>query len=880
MNLLRTICAVLLCFGYTWMTTAAELLNADHWAYHPPMEIAGDGIDEFVQQRLKASGLTLNEQANRRTLIRRLTFDLHGVPPTPSEVVEFLADKSSNAVSRLIDRLLKSPRYGERWARHWLDVVRFSESQGYERDKIRPDSWHYRDYVIRSLNADKPYDQFAREQIAGDVIQPVTQDSIKATGFLVAGPWDEVGNGQRSRIMRMHVREEELEDIISAVGQTFLGVTINCARCHDHKTDPIPQADYYSVKAVFEGVFHGTRTYLTPGEVKQREADAVRLQNAFNKAEQRRRQLKRQAIEILSRRKTPGQSPLRPMLRWTFDEGPDDLVRGLSGQLRDGAKIEDGRLILDGKKAHLVSAKLPRLPKTKTLEGWVQLNDLEQRAGAVISIHHSPGNVFDALVYGERRPRAWMVGSDFFKRTLDLANKESEADQLVHVAITYGDGDTITLYRNGRAIGSYKPRNPLIEFEQEKALVYLGRRTGSGYLKGEIEEIRVYNRALTAEEVRGSFENGPVLFSRDQLVAALSRTEGKEYRSLIEQTAGLRRQLAEARARPLVYAARTAKPKPTPLLARGDIKAPGEIMTPRALAGVASLNPHLGLNKESSDADRRRRFAEWLTHPDNPLLARVLVNRVWHYHFGTGLVDTPSDFGVSGGRPSHPQLLDWLARRFREDSWSIKQLHRRILNSAVYLQSSTFNETAAHKDADNRLLWRFPPKRLEAEAVRDSLLALSGQINWEMGGPGYRPFDLEINNTHFYHTKDKIGPEFNRRTIYRIGVQSLRESLLDSLDCPDLSTKTPVRGVTTTPIQALALMNDSFVQRQAQFLAKRLRDDVGENLRNQIRQAYRLVFGRSPTLSETRRAEAHANEHGLQQVCWVLMNSNEFIHVR
>lgn len=880
MSLIRKICVLLAGIGVSWTATSKELKNADHWAYHPASEITKGDLDAFISKRLQAVGLVSNPQADRRTLVRRLTFDLHGLPPTPTEVAVFLADKSDEAISNLIDRLLQSPRYGERWARHWLDVVRFSESQGFERDKIRPDAWHYRDYVISSFNGDKPYDQFVREQIAGDVIEPVTQDSIKATGFLVAGPWDEVGNGQKSKLMRMIVREEELEDVVSAVGQTFLGVTINCARCHDHKFDPIPQHDYYAVKAIFEGVYHGTRTYLTPSEVRQREAEANQLRKSLAETNRRHRELKLAALKTLASRGEIANASPTPYLRWTFEDGTTDLMQGLTGQLRDGAKLRNGRLILDGKRAHLITSKLSKSLQDKTFEGWVQLNDLDQRAGALISVHQSPGNVFDALVYGERKRRAWMAGSDFFKRTTDLKNTETVADRLVHVAITYADKDQISVYRNGRLIGSYTARNPLVEFAENTAHIYLGRRTGSGYLKGEIEEVRVYDQALTADEIQTSFENGPARYSTEQIASAMTEKERNEFHSLQTLRKSLANKVAKAAARPLVYAARPRQPQPTPFLIRGEVTKKGEHVKPRALVAVTSLKSDLGLRTDSPDADRRKRFAEWMTQPENPLTARVMVNRVWHYHFGRGLVDTPSDFGVSGTRPSHPKLLNWLAEQFVKDGWSLKQLHRRILNSATYLQSSSFNEKAAELDADNRLLWRFTPKRLEAEATRDSMLAMSGQMNWQMGGPGYRPFDLEINNTHFYHTKDKTGPEYNRRTIYRVGVQSLREPLLDSLDCPDLSTKTPVRGVTTTPIQALALMNDSFVQRQARFFSERLRKDVGNNLRNQIRLAHRLIFGRSPSLTETKRAEAYAREHGLEQFCWVLLNSNEFIYVR
>ena len=870
---------------------AGALKNADHWAYQPPLpqdlptvksDWVRNPIDQFIAKRLADQGLKPNPLADRRTLIRRITFALTGLPPTPKEVDDFLKSDEELAIEHVVWRLLRSPRYGERWARHWLDVVRFSESQGFERDKIRPDAYHYRDYVIHSFNTDKPYDRFVREQIAGDVIKPITTERIVATGFLVAGPWDEVGNSQKSNVMRMRVREEEVEDIISAVGQTFLGVTINCARCHDHKFDPIPQTDYYAVKAVFEGVFHGTRTYLDPKTVANRESDERRLRAELSKAQQRHRELKEKAIAKLDSKKAAGDSNVRPYLRWTFDGTNLDEMRGLEGHLRRGAKIEKGRLILDGKDDHLESLPIGKDINEKTLEGWVKLDGLTQRRGAIVSLYRPAGHVFDAIVYAERRPFMWMAGSDYFKRTIDLnAPKETDDKGLIHMAISYAADNSVAVYRNGFLLGKYTPKNPVQEFKHGEARVLIGKRTASGNLKGEVEEVRVYDRALSGKEILSSYQRGPILYSWPQMIKALPKREGEEFIEVGGRVNRLAKELKKARERPLVYAAKPRKPEPTYFLARGDITKKQDVMNPRALQGFRSLDSELGLLPNSPDADRRLRFANWLTHPDNPLLARVLVNRVWHYHFGRGLVDTPSDFGVSGSRPSHPELLDWLALRFMKDGWSIKRLHSLILTSATFLQSSEARKDALAMDADNRLLWRVMPKRLEAEAVRDSMLAISGQLNVaEVGGPGYQPFDLEINNTHFYHTRDKIGPEYNRRTIYRIGVQSLREPLLDSLDCPDLSTKTPVRGTTTTPIQALALMNDPFVQRQAKFFAERLSNQYGEDHAQSAVQAYQLALGRYPELAEIKRATKHINTHGLDQFCWALLNANEFIYVR
>jgi hypothetical protein len=552
-------------------------------------------IDAFILARLQQQHLRPAPPADRALFVRRATLDLHGLPPTPEEIDAFVNDARPDAYERLIDRLLASPRYGERWGRHWLDVVRFGESQGFERDKPRDHAWRYRDYVIAALNADKPYDRFVREQIAGDVLNPAGAEGIVATGFLVCGPWDEVGHEQQGAVSRRRVREEELEDIIAAVGQSFLGLTLNCARCHAHKFDPIPQRDYYRVKAALEGV---------------RPAD-------------------------------------RPL----------------------------------------------------------------------------PG------------------------------------------------GGT-------------------------------------------------------------------------------------------------------------AYAVKPDKPEPTFVLRRGDVEKPDEEVTAGALSAVTALNADFGLTKDAPEGERRRKLADWLAGADNPLTARVLVNRLWQYHFGRGLVASPSDFGFNGDRPSHPELLDWLADEFVRRGWSVKHMHRLIMLSATYRQSARPSAEAAAVDADNRLLWRFPPRRLEAEAVRDAMLCVSGQLNPRMGGPSYRPFTMTVFNSTFYNLIDETTPDMQRRTVYRISVNSAKNPLLDALDCPDPSVKAPRRAVTTTPLQALGLMNNSFVLRQARCFAERVAREAGDDPAARVARAYRLAFGRAPTAAEERRAVDHVRQDGIEGLCWVLLNASEFLYLR
>ena len=661
-------------------------------------------IDAYITARLATNGLALSPEANRATLIRRLSFDLIGLPPSPREIDDFVQNQFPGAYEQLVERLLASPHYGERWGRHWLDVARYTESQGFEYDKLRDNAWHYRDYIIKSFNDDKPYDRFMKEQVAGDVLEPVTSDGIVGASLLVCGPWDEAGNGQANATQKAITREEEMEDLISVVGQTFLGLTINCARCHAHKFDPIPQEEYYRVKSVFDGVKHGERSIATMAEAKAREE------------------------RIAARKKEIASA--------------QDVV----------ARIED--------------------------EG--------------------------------------------FKRA---AAKQSRT-----------------------------------------------RETTNG-------------RALSPEEVVASFRAGGFAIPESEILANLDVAQRAERESALARIEKHRHTLEAVKPLPVSYAGTRVQPAPTHKLKRGDVKEPGEVVTPGGLSAITEVDPELGLAADAPEAQRRLKFADWLADPRNPLPARVMANRVWHFHFGQGLVATPNDFGVSGARPTHPQLLDWLATKFIESGWSVKALHRLIVNSATYRQASTqtgieYYRRAVSLDADNQLLWRFPPRRLEAEAVRDAVLSVSGQLNLEIGGPSFRPFDALKFPANAYLPVDKIGAEFNRRTVYRMNVNSGKEPLLDAFDCPDPSVKTPRRGVTSTPLQALALMNNSFLQRHAGLFAERALKESANDLPRAIRTAYRLALGRPPAEQEAERALAAARARSLTNVCWALLNSTEFVYVR
>jgi hypothetical protein len=848
------------------------------WARNP--------IDAFVLAALEAHGLQPAPVADRATLIRRATFDLHGLPPTLDEIDTFVSDRSSDAWEKVIDRLLASPRYGERWGRHWLDVVRFGESQGFERDKPRDHAWRYRDYVIRSLNADKPYDRFVREQIAGDVLSPVTPDGVTATGFLVCGPWDEVGNEQQGALSRRRVREEELEDMVAAVGQTFLGLTLNCARCHGHKFDPIPQRDYYRVKAALEGVRPGDRPLIDPEHVKERDirqARVAELEEQVAAVERAGR------VAVLGKQGRPAaEGAPRPMARWTFETDARDDLGQLHGTLHGGATVAGGRLRLDGKGAYLATGPLPHALREKTLEAWVTLPTLDQRGGGIISVETREGRTFDAIAFGERQPNKWIAGSELFNRTrdLDAPSETAKPSALVHVAAVYDADGGIAVYRNGVPYGQpYGPAgdNATVRtYPAGESRVLIGLRhtgAGNGFLTGEVAEARLYDRALSAAEVAASFRAG----ASDVPLAEVLKALTPEQRQARDRAlAELAKQRAALAALPpplgLAYAAAGFKPGPTFVLRRGDVEKPEEEVSAGGLSAVKSSSADFGLPPNAPEGERRRKLAEWLASADNPLTARVMVNRVWQYHFGRGIVGSPSDFGFNGDRPSHPELLDWLADEFVHSGWSVKHLHRLIMASATYRQSARPNAEAAAVDADNRFLWRYPARRLEAEAVRDAMLSVGGNLDPRMGGPSYRPFTIRVFNSTFYDLLDEASPAMQRRTVYRMSVNSAKNALLDSLDCPDPSVKAPRRAVTTTPIQALGLMNNSFVLRQSKQLAGRVAKEAGADAAARVTLAYRLAFGREPTAAERARAVGHMREHGIESLCWVLLNASEFLY--
>ena len=842
-------------------------------------------IDSFVLQKLEQRKLTPAPEAAPQVLIRRLYFSLIGLPPSPEEVAEFeaaVAKGRDAALKDLVEKLLSSRHFGERWGRHWLDVARFGESQGFERDKLRTNSWHYRDWVINAINNDMPYNEFVRQQLAGDILYPNDPDAITATGFLVAGPWDEVGQSMRSAAMRAVVRQDEIEDYVGTIGQTFLGLTVNCARCHDHKFDPIMQKEYYQLASAVGGVKHGSRPVNSKANqqrVQELNTEIRRTQDQIARVESaaRNRLLKKQADfgqELPTR--------VQPISRWDFEKNTNDGIGKTHATQHPKASIVDGRLVLDEKTGYAATHMQNFALEEKTLEAWVKLDDLDQRAGAAISVH-TRNNQFDAIVFAERKPKKWMAGSDFFNRTKDLtAPDESTTDGFIHLAIAYHSDGTIACYRNGKPYGEpYQSTGPF-RFEPGQWYVMFGLRTGGPHpnrqLRGLLEAAQLYDRALSAEEVLASYECEKAEITHDSILAALTNEERKSRVALTTKIKSLEQSRKNYQPHS-VYAVTPVRAETAHVLLRGNPANRGDVVSPGGVASIAGVEAAFGLTPDSSDGERRRKLAEWITDQQNPLFARVIVNRLWHYHFGTGLVETPNDFGFNGGRPSHPELLDWLASELIESGWKLKHLHRLMVTSATYLQSSRHREECASVDADNRLLWRKSPMRLEAEALRDAILSVSGELNKQFGGPPYQDFKTFTNNTQFYEMIDFDKPDVYRRTVYRTWVRSGRNQFLDAFDCPDPSTTSPKRAVTTTPIQSLAMLNNSFVLRMSERFAQRVTKDAGDDPAGQARRVYQLAYGRSPGEAEVGQLKNFVAKHGLPALCRVILNSNEFIHV-
>lgn len=839
-------------------------------------------LDDFILAKLSEKGLALSPTADRRTLIRRLSFELLGLPPTPQEVEAFVNDPDPAAYAKWVDRMLDSPHYGERFARHWLDLAHYADTHGFERDMRRDNAWRYRDYVIHALNQDKPYDRFLQEQIAGDVLWPEDPQAVIATGFLAAGPWDFVGQVEtKSDELRRSARSLDLDDMATQVMTCTMATTIHCCRCHDHKLDPISQQEYYQLRAVFAGSKRGDR-FISDAAVKQNEETRAEWTATLQSIDFEIGKLEGAGLDLADM--VGGGNgwgggiyrqgiDARTGAVQTRDLGALDnvmtntLVRTKS-EFIDAVFIPDGE---NGKAVITVSTTgvtVTGLPKTSSA-AWDVI-----RNGPVASQHSPELGGIDFTKDGHSLLGLHAnSGITFDLTAIRLASHQTEmrfTAKLGYFGASGGNRADAWVFLDGKQIAKY----PQLTRDQGLLDVNL--------------ELPVDARFLTLISTDGGngYGHDQIGFGDPKLKpavpATLNEEDGLRLTSLRQERTTVQGRLSSLSPTPKFYGVVSEKKAPpVHLLVRGDSESPaGEPLAPAALTSLKMLDPSLG-DIDTSEGDRRAALARWITHPENPLTPRVIVNRLWHWHFGQGIVNTPSDFGYGGDRPSHPELLDWLAHQLKEQGWSLKSLHRMILNSKTYQQQSQHDKDSASVkvDADNRLLWRQNPRRLEAEVIRDAVLQVSGKLNSEQGGPGFQDFTYEEAYAPIYRTITADEPALWRRSIYRYIVRTTPDRFLTTFDCPDPANMTAKRLHTTTPLQSLALYNNDFILRQSRHFAQRIESEVGTIAVEQVNRAFQISLGRLPSHQEQRLAVSFVEQQGLFALCRSLLNSNEFVYV-
>lgn len=837
-------------------------------------------IDGFIRSKLNEVGLEPSSEADPAVYIRRVTYDLIGLPPTPDEIKAFKkahAVDADKAIERLVDRLLASEHYGERWGRHWLDVVKYADTCGYDKDKLRPNAWPYRDYVIRSFNEDKPYAQFVQEQIAGDVLFPDSEDGILGLGFIAAGPWDFIGHVEvsESKIDGRIARHIDRDEMVANTINTFTSTTVQCARCHDHKFDPITQDHYYGLQSVFAAVDRADRVFSTDPKVEKRKSELMTL------------------IQSLENEKKSIEEDIA-------GEGGESLK--LLDQKIAKLKTNDFQI---QKRAEFGFHS--QIAKKQSEHKWVRIDLGEEMEISKIILHpaHDDYNNigggfgfplrFQVLGHSSESLDKSMVlldqsGADFpnpnispveipsvvSARYITLSvSKLAERSQdyiLAMAEISVLNSDGINISKGKKVIAQDS-----IEAPVRWARVNL---TDGYYPKTSAPE--------KLKELQTAQSNRDVLLNRIRTPERLARLNELSKRSKSKQE-----ELNKLPKGKLVYAAAThfspqgnfkptqGTPRPIKVLHRGNILDPKHEAQPGYFPVLNQELEPMQLNKDHTESDRRAQLASWITRKDHPLTWRSIVNRVWLWHFGEGIVSTPNDFGRMGQPPSHPALLDWLACEFRDSNGSMKHLHKLIVTSATYRQVSRPNERGTSVDSNNRFLWRMNRRRLHAEELRDSILSVSGALDKRVGGPGFYLFALEktAHSPHYeYHKYDPTDVTTHRRSIYRFIVRSQPNPFMTTLDCADSSKSTPKRDETLTALQALSLMNNKFSIHMAEKFAQRLKSQA-KILPNQVDWGFNLVTGRLATPDEHSALLGYANEHGLANFCRVLFNLSEFIYL-
>ena len=942
--------------GATWpdgVDSAKVEDRMDHWSFKPLTRQHRESIDAFIDAKLAEMGLHRSPPADPLTWLRRVTFDLTGLPPTPEEAAAFEKDGDHETV---VERLLASPRYGERWAQHWLDVVRYADTHGFEVNTERPNAWPYRDYVIRAFNNDTPYDRFIKEQIMGDAMG-VEADA--ATGFLITASVLLPGQiGKDAPSMRL-ARQDSLDEMVMNLGQTFLGLSIGCARCHDHKFDPITARDYYAMQAFVAGVEYADRplrneqTKVKAQEIttwknkistlEQRLASFVPLANPGFKPRETSPKVNVETFEPVEAklvRFTIHDANLHPKLGliepcidefeiYAGDENLAPTAKVLASGSRGDhklANVNDGKYgdpqgwISDTKGRGWVEFTLPRTARiTKIVWGRDRTEKHKDRLATAYTLQAGldRSQMKTLASVPARRPTVnWKLTTDRFtpvktKRlrftTLATNGLEPCIDEL-EVFDTQGRN----IARNAKVTTS---GNVLVPTRHDPSYLndgaygnersWLGNEDSKGWVELNFDTAHEITRVLWSRDREGKLEDRMTTEYRIeveqasawQLVAdssdrkpfiagmaidptftlsGLPPDEVTEATALLNEKQKLEAQVKSAEEGQVAFAGKFRMPDEIRLLNRGDPEQPQEVVAPAVPVALGKLS----LPKDAPETKRRQSLAEWIASADNPLTARVMVNRIWQGHFGTGLVETASDFGRSGMKPTHPELLDWLAAEFIRSGWSVKHMHRLMVLSETYQQSSSAQDSRSMEvDSESRYLWRFPSRRLDSEVIHDAMLAISGKLNLSMFGRGYDLFDKRGGLSGFKPV-ETFTPENQRRMIYAHKVRREREAVFGAFDCPDAGQSTARRRESTTPIQALNLLNSKFTLDHAQASAERVKKEIAGSPDQQIARAYQLTLNRSPSPAELQDARPIVESHGLAVLCRALFNSNEFLFLR
>lgn len=785
-------------------------VGTDHWSFQeverpevPADFPAKNPIDSFIDAKLAAAGLSRSEKADAKSLARRATITLTGLPPTPEEITAFEAAYEADpdkAYTALVDRLFASPHFGERWAQHWLDVIRWAETNGSEANLYRKNAWIYRDYVIRAFNEDLPYDQFITEQLAGDQL-----GVGEATGFLVAGPHVPAATVGREPSAIRQARADRMDEVMQTIGASMLGVTVSCARCHNHKFDPVSIQDYYALTAVFQGVEFGGR-YPEFSDDHPRKQRARELYQEIGKER-----------KIL--REGAGQ--------WEENWG------GFAELLFPPTKTTTLRIEFDRPSIFIdefqVFSDTSNNQNLALASKGTKLKEDPDFADKGSPVTRANDGKFGTMVWKSKAPK--------------------DSKEKPWVEITFPEEKEVSRFRYSS--------NREYFFETD----YLDKKMGYNFPGVRILAKQGDGSWLEVGKTKAAKQK---IAKRDDLKKA-----SEKLHSLLET---LREDGPQHS-----FVGQFSDPEPTRVLHRGSPENPRDVVVP---AGFTILEGDLGLTNETPEEERRLEFAKWLTEPNHPLTARVQVNRIWHHIFGSGIVPTASDFGKAGAPPTHPLLLDWLAAEFVEPTqtkaapWSMKAMIRLILLSETFRQSSLPDEKSLAVDGSTNLLWRFPPRRVEAEVIRDGILQASGKLDNSIGGRSFRIHNVKKTYAQ-WEVVNNHGPETWRRMIYQERMRRVDDQIFTAFDFPDCGQVRAKRPVSTTPLQALNLMNSNFAVEQAGFIAERAAAE-SKSPEEALTRAFELILTRTPTEDEKEAALPIASKNGLHIVCRTLINSNEF----